>query len=149
MANRFVYVSPLLWVGQLIAVGKLIVNDAAILGYVEVDSRMFFDRQPLVLLDRNLILEAMLISLQRGCFLELSSTIIPEEDGPKNYHLPLLDRRNIEIFEIRTLERDLVMELGRRWIPKRQCEDCGGWIPPTGLPFCQKHIFDRAEQIRA
>jgi hypothetical protein len=120
------------------------VNDGTILAFFEVDSRIFFDKKPQVVLSAALIVNGMLLSLERGCPLELSSSIVTEEDSPKNCHIPLAERRNLEIFEIRTLESEVICELERRWIPKRQCEYCKCWIPPSGPPLCLADMFDRA-----
>ena len=128
---------------RLTAFKNRIVNDNTILGFFEVDSRILFDRRPQLVLDTDLIVDCILESLRRGCPLELSSTIIPEPDSDRNSHV--LERRNLEIFEIRTHGKDLVCELGRRWIPKRQCEACYCWIPPSGPQLCLMHIFQPAE----
>ena len=120
-------------------------NDNTILGFFEIDPRIFLDNHRLILLDANLILDGMLTSLQRGRFVELSSRVIAEEPSLVNCHYPFLNR-NIEIFEIRTPEGDLLQELGRRWIRQRKCDTCDCWIPPTGPRLCLQHIFERGGQ---
>jgi hypothetical protein len=121
------------------------VTENRVLSYFEVDSRIALDPQPLIKLDERLVLKGMLLSLERGCALELSSTVLAEQPGAVNCHFPYLDR-NIEIFEIRTRERVLVQELGRRWVRQRKCDTCWCWIPPTGPRHCLRHIFNFSDR---
>lgn len=128
----------------------LAVNRSAryIIGYFEVDGRIFFDHKPLVFLDAGLIVHALLASLREGRYLELSSIITPEEPALENCHLPVLDRC-IETFQIRDVyDRQFVRELenGRRWIPKRQCDVCGCLIPPNGPALCLADLHSSTSQ---
>lgn len=118
-------------------------NDNITLGFFELDSRIYFDDARLFPVDKSLILDAMLLSLRLGSYLELSSSVFAEEPGLVNVHCRDGADRNIEIFEIRTLSnRVVVRELGRRWIEKRRCSGCSCWIPPTGPGLCLEHIFN-------
>lgn len=97
------------------------------------------DPNPLFRIDGDLVLQFLCFSLREDRAMRLTSRVIPEPSNPALRNPDY--NRNVEIFELRTFDGDLVREHGRRYIPRRVCGVCHRWIPATGPPLCLDHIF--------
>ncbi|KAF8885454.1 hypothetical protein BD779DRAFT_1533165 [Infundibulicybe gibba] len=108
----------------------------AILGLVEIDSRLLRDTDPLLRFDADFFLEAMMVSLRAGKHLRISSRIISLPADPVNHPRAF---RNLEIFEMRA-DGELIRDMGRRGTPERICPVCRCWLPLTGPGRCLDHL---------
>ncbi|KAJ7283252.1 hypothetical protein C8J57DRAFT_1709694 [Mycena rebaudengoi] len=112
------------------------------IGYVEIESCVYLDTQPIVpLIDGEVMLRLMTISVQEAYSVRLASRV-EAPLGPGG--APGL--WNIETLEARSSMTDgenLMLELGTRYIPKRSCSiaTCRAWLPVTGPDVCLVHLL--------
>ncbi|KAJ7179639.1 hypothetical protein C8R46DRAFT_1212178 [Mycena filopes] len=113
-----------------------------VVGYVEFDSRVYLDTNPIVpLIDGEVMLRLMISSVQRGLDVRLASRVeAPLSPGG----VPSL--WNVETLEARSSAPEgetLVLELGQRYVPKRSCSlaTCRAWLPAAGPDVCVIHLL--------
>ncbi|KAJ7705682.1 hypothetical protein B0H16DRAFT_692602 [Mycena metata] len=111
-------------------------------GYVEFDSRVYLDINPIVpLVDGEVMLRFMVNSVEKGRGVRVASRVeAPLGPGgtPGLWNIETLEARST------TTEREnLVVELGKRYVPKRSCSvaTCRAWLPAAGPDVCVIHLL--------
>ncbi|KAJ6463251.1 hypothetical protein C8R47DRAFT_1225201 [Mycena vitilis] len=113
-----------------------------VVGYVEFDSRVYQDPNPLTpLVDGEVMLRLMINSIQNGQGIRLASRVeapLSPSGAPSLW--------NVETLEARATMVDgegLVLDLGKRYVPKRSCSipSCRAWLPATGPEICTIHFL--------
>ncbi|KAJ7664701.1 hypothetical protein B0H17DRAFT_1143646 [Mycena rosella] len=111
-------------------------------GYVEFDSRVYLDEAPIVpLVDGELMLRLMVHSVKKGYAVRLASRVealLSPSGAPSLWNVETLEARSAM-----TDGENLVLELGKRYVPKRSCAvaSCRAWLPATGPDVCVVHLL--------
>ncbi|KAJ6530342.1 hypothetical protein DFH09DRAFT_150270 [Mycena vulgaris] len=111
-------------------------------GYVEFDSRVYLDAHPIVpLVDGEVMLRLMIHSVQKGYAVRLASRVeapLSPSGTPSLWNIETLEARSAM-----TGGENLVLELGKRYVPKRSCSvaSCRAWLPATGPDVCVVHLL--------
>ncbi|KAJ7929070.1 hypothetical protein B0H13DRAFT_2652598 [Mycena leptocephala] len=105
--------------------------------------RVYLDANPILpLVDGELMLRLMINSIEKAHAVRLASRVeAPLSPGGA----PSL--WNVETLEARSAMAEgenLVLELGKRYVPKRSCSiaSCRAWLPATGPDVCIVHLWD-------
>jgi hypothetical protein len=106
-----------------------------VLGYVYFDRRIYEELPGGLGSNVDLVLLAMMRSLNRRNAVVVMSTVIAAVFPDQN-RLP-----NIETFVGLTVCGTFSFQLGSRRVPARRCTLCDIWIPPSGADCCYEHLI--------
>jgi hypothetical protein len=103
---------------------------------------VYLDATPILpLVDGELMLRLMINSIEKAHAVRLASRV---EAALSPGGAPSL--WNVETLEARSAMAEgenLVLELGKRYVPKRSCSivSCRAWLPATGPDVCIVHLL--------